>query len=54
MHFLGTLGTLSFLIGFGILLYLTYEKLFNLEYNMTERPLFFFGILTLIVGTQLL
>ena len=53
MHFMGTLGTLSFLIGFGILVYLSYEKLVDKEYGIAERPLFFFGILMLIIGTQL-
>ncbi|HHM21412.1 MAG TPA: glycosyltransferase [Bacteroidetes bacterium] len=53
MHFMGTLGTLSFLLGFGILLYLTYEKLVDKEYGIADRPLFYFGILLLIMGTQL-
>ena len=53
MHFMGTLGTLSFLAGFIIIVYLSYERLVNNVYKMTERPLFFFGILMLIIGTQL-
>ena len=53
MHLLGTLGTLFFIAGFFMLAYLSYEKLIYKEYGMTERPLFFFGILMLIVGTQL-
>lgn len=53
MHFFGTLGILSFVIGFFILAYLTFAKAVYLEYGMTSRPLFYFGILSLVVGTQL-
>ena len=53
MHFMGSLGILSFLAGFGILLYLTVMKYFYGGFGMTERPLFYFGILALILGTQL-
>ena len=53
MHFFGTLGILFFLLGFAILAYLSIAKLVYEEYGIAERPLFFFGILTLIIGTQL-
>lgn len=53
MHFFGTLGLLSFFIGVSILLYLTIAKTIYLEYGIADRPLFYFGILALIVGTQL-
>jgi hypothetical protein len=53
MHFFGTLGLFSFFIGFAILVYLTVAKIFWTEYGMTDRPIFFFGILTIIIGTQL-
>ncbi len=53
MHFFGLWGTLSFIAGFGIALYLTIAKLAWQEYKMTERPLFFLGILFMIVGVQL-
>ncbi len=53
MHFFGTLGIISFLIGFVILAYLTYTKTVYQEYGIADRPLFFFGILALVVGTQL-
>jgi hypothetical protein len=32
---------------------LTIAKLVLTEYGMTDRPIFFFGILTIIIGTQL-
>ena len=53
MQFLGTLGTLFFFVGFVILAYLSFNKLVNNVYKISERPIFYFGILTLIVGTQL-
>lgn len=53
MHFFGTLGIISFLIGFCILAYLTFSKTVLQQYGIAERPLFFFGILALVVGTQL-
>lgn len=53
MHLFGLLGTLSFFIGFGILLYLTIMKIFYAEFGIATRPIFFFGIMTLIIGMQL-
>lgn len=53
MHFFGAIGSLLFLIGFGIAGYLTYAKIFLLEYHMTQRPLFYLGLLAMILGTQL-
>lgn len=53
MHLFGTLGVMSFAVGLLTLLYLTIEKVFFHEYNMTSRPLFFFGFLSVIFGTQL-
>jgi glycosyltransferase involved in cell wall biosynthesis len=53
MHFFGTLGVVSFLIGFVILVYLSIAKTVYKEYGIADRPLFYFGILALIVGTQL-
>lgn len=53
MHFFGTSGMLFFLAGLAILVYLSVAKLIYEEYGIADRPLFFFGILTLIIGTQL-
>jgi len=53
MHFFGLLGTLSFIVGFGISIYLTILKIaFNVS-KMTDRPIFYLGLLCMIVGTQL-
>ncbi len=52
MHFFGLIGLFSFVIGFVIALYLTYMKLLFLQFNMTNRPLFYLGILCMIIGSQ--
>ncbi|MBN2616609.1 MAG: glycosyltransferase family 2 protein [Bacteroidales bacterium] len=53
MHFFGALGSILFLIGFGIAGYLAYTKIFMDVYKMTDRPLFYLGLLAMILGTQL-
>lgn len=53
MHFFGSWGTLSFIFGFMVFLYLTISKFFLDKTGMTQRPLFFFAILAMIIGTQL-
>lgn len=53
MHFFGAWGIAFFLLGFIILAYLSVAKLAYQEYGIADRPLFYFGILTLIMGTQL-
>jgi glycosyltransferase involved in cell wall biosynthesis len=53
MHLFGLLGTLSFGIGFLIALYLTFAKIFHQAYRMTDRPIFYFGLLMMVIGTQL-
>ncbi len=53
MHLFGTLGVLNFLFGFGTLAWLSFQKLVLGTWNINERPAFFFGMLALVVGTQL-
>lgn len=53
MHFFGTMGFFASVAGFALLVYLSILKLVYQEYFITDRPLFFLGILLLIVGTQL-
>ncbi|MCW3127144.1 MAG: glycosyl transferase family 2 [Bacteroidetes bacterium] len=53
MHLFGGLGVLCFLIGFMITVYLTMAKFVFEVYRMTERPLFYMGLLAIIVGVQL-
>jgi glycosyltransferase involved in cell wall biosynthesis len=53
MHFFGLWGTLSFGIGFVLFSYLTVSKFFFDVTGLTQRPLFFFAIMSMIIGTQL-
>lgn len=58
MHFFGTLGSLSFLSGFLITVWLVFEKIYALKNGLyvreiTDQPLFFMAIVALIVGVQL-
>lgn len=53
MHFFGSIGFVFFLVGFAMLLYLTILKIFRDIGFISDRPLFFFGILLLIIGSQL-
>jgi len=53
MHFFGAMGTLTFFVGFVILLYLVILKYLQNETGMTERPVFYLGLLTVVIGTQL-
>ncbi len=53
MHFFGLWGTISFLFGLGVFVYLAITKYFFYQVGLTQRPLFFFAILSMIIGTQL-
>lgn len=53
MHFFGAIGVLSTLVGLGILGYLALIKLIWQVSDIDDRPLFFLGMILLIVGVQL-
>ena len=53
MHFFGLWGTLAFVFGLMVFTYLTISKFFFDVTGMTDRPLFYFAILAMIMGTQL-
>jgi hypothetical protein len=58
MHFFGAFGTLSFLSGFGITIWLALEKIQGLRKGIavreiTDQPLFFLALVALIIGVQL-
>ena len=53
MHFFGAIGTFTFIVGFAILAYLSISKIWWDETGISDRPLFYFGILALIIGSQL-
>ncbi|MDW7690314.1 glycosyltransferase family 2 protein [Flammeovirgaceae bacterium SG7u.111] len=60
MHFFGTLGSLSFLLGFIFSAKILIEKVYTsnvlgiqLEREVVEQPIFFLALAALIIGTQL-
>jgi len=58
MHFFGTIGVLSFMIGFIITCYLIFEKLRSIAEgtvyrNVTDQPLFYLSLVAILIGTQL-
>jgi glycosyltransferase involved in cell wall biosynthesis len=57
MHFFGLLGTITFMLGFVITMYLIGAKLYyevfgNEIYGLTNRPGFYLAIACMIIGTQ--
>lgn len=58
MHFFGLYGTLSFITGGLITLWLVGEKLYKSAYHIptrdvTDKPLFYLALVAMIIGTQL-
>ena len=53
MHFFGTWGTLFFVTGFLMSLWLVVSKLINFQYGITSRPVFYIALTAMIIGTQL-
>ena len=55
MHLFGLLGSIMFMIGFLLALYLGIDKLFIHKASrlITERPHFYLSITSMIIGTQL-
>lgn len=60
MHFFGTFGILSFIIGFGFTAKIFWHKMDSLyfskvplERDITEQPLFYLALVALIIGVQL-
>ncbi|MCW3089821.1 MAG: glycosyl transferase family 2 [Ferruginibacter sp.] len=53
MHIFGLWGTIVFFVGMCIWLYLFAAKIFFSQFNMTDRPLFYVGIISIVIGTQL-
>jgi glycosyltransferase involved in cell wall biosynthesis len=53
MHFFGLWGTLCFLLGFGISIYLIVSKFMNPEFALTNRPAFYIALVVMLIGSQL-
>lgn len=53
MHIFGLWGSIVFFFGMCIWIYLFAAKIFFDQFSMTERPLFFVGIISIVIGVQL-
>jgi len=53
MHFFGMYGTIFFLIGFFIFVYLIIGKTVDVDFALTNRPSFYIALVVMIIGMQL-
>jgi hypothetical protein len=58
MHFFGTLGSLSFVTGFLITLYIIFQKVWSIYQDqpfrdVVEQPLFYLALVAIVIGVQL-
>ncbi len=53
MHFFGLWGTLFFLLGLGISIYLIISKFVVADFSLTNKPGFYLALTSLIIGMQL-
>ncbi len=55
MHLFGALGVIMFIIGFGLAVYLGIDKIFLNPRGrlLTERPQFYIGLISMVIGVQL-
>ncbi len=60
MHFFGTWGTLSFLVGFVLTLKLFWDKMYSIfidklpmKREITDQPIFYLALVAVIIGVQL-
>ena len=53
MHFFGLFGTLCFLIGLGMSIYLIISKFVSTDFGLTNKPGFYIALTAMIIGMQL-
>ena len=53
MHFFGLYGTLCFLVGFFMIIYLIIAKFVAINFALTNRPSFYIAMATMVIGMQL-
>lgn len=60
MHFFGSWGIISFLVGFGLTVKILYDKIDSvfiskvpLKRDVTEQPIFYFALIAVVIGVQL-
>ena len=53
MHFFGLLGSIFFLIGLGISIYLIISKIIDSNFALTNKPGFYMALISTVLGMQL-
>ncbi len=53
MHFFGLWGTLFFMLGIGISMYLIISKIIDSSFALTNRPGFYLALTSVVIGMQL-
>jgi len=53
MHFFGLIGTVCFLVGFGMVAYLVVGKIIDVNQGLSNRPPFYIALTAMIIGSQL-
>lgn len=58
MHFFGTLGSLSFIAGFIITIYIIFQKVWSIYHDqpfrdVVDQPLFYLALVAIVIGVQL-
>ncbi len=53
MHFFGSIGSIFFLFGFAISVYLVITRLIDPDIGLSNRPPFYMALTAMIIGTQL-
>ena len=53
MHFFGLWGSLFFLVGMGISIYLIISKIMDASFALTNRPGFYLALTSVVIGMQL-
>jgi glycosyltransferase involved in cell wall biosynthesis len=53
MHIFGLWGSIVFFLGFCTWIYLFAGKIFFQQFEMTDRPLFYVGLISIVIGLQL-
>ena len=53
MHFFGLLGSVFFILGIGIAVVLIIRKIMDADFTLTNKPGFYIGLTTTIIGVQL-
>lgn len=53
MHFFGLWGSISFLLGFGMAVYLLISKIIDPAFSITNRPAFYLSLTSVVLGMQL-